>query len=141
MSFSGAAEDRLAIRELWDTYSDAVFRHDSEAWGATWAEDAQWTLMGQDFKGRAAIVAMWKQAMSAYKLVAFTAQAGALTIEGDRAHGRCYTFETLHGVDGGVRRVIGTYEDTFVKQGGAWRFASRAYSMLEAETVVEGKKA
>ena len=63
MPFTGPAEDRLALRELLETYADAVTRCDAQAWGDTWAEDAQWSL--PDYpeigttQGRAAIVAMW----------------------------------------------------------------------------------
>jgi ketosteroid isomerase-like protein len=34
----------LALRELLETYADAVTRCDAQAWGDTWAEDAQWSL-------------------------------------------------------------------------------------------------
>jgi len=44
MSFSGPAEDRLAIRELIEAYADAVTRNDATAWIATWAEDSIWSL-------------------------------------------------------------------------------------------------
>jgi len=39
MAFTGPFEDRLAIRELVDSYGDAVARNDAQAWGANWAED------------------------------------------------------------------------------------------------------
>ena len=39
MAFTGPLEDRIAIRELLETYADAVCRVDAEAWGSTWAED------------------------------------------------------------------------------------------------------
>lgn len=32
--FSGPMEDRMAIRELHDSYCDAVLRKDPEDWGA-----------------------------------------------------------------------------------------------------------
>lgn len=70
MPFTGPAEDRLAIRELLEAYADAVCRSDAEDWGATWADDAEWSL--PDYpeigttKGKAAIVAMWTEAMKAY---------------------------------------------------------------------------
>jgi hypothetical protein len=69
MSFTGPFEARLAIRELLESYADAVTRRDAEAWGATWAEDAEWSL--PDYPeigtthGREAIVAMWVEAMKA----------------------------------------------------------------------------
>jgi hypothetical protein len=35
MPSTGPAEDRLAIRELLETYADAVCRRDADDWGAT----------------------------------------------------------------------------------------------------------
>ena len=68
MAFAGATEDRLAIRELLDTYSDAVCRVDAQAWGETWDEDGVWELPDYPelakVEGRAQIVAMWKAAMT-----------------------------------------------------------------------------
>ncbi len=32
----GPMEDRLAIRELVDSYNDAVMRFDADAWSANW---------------------------------------------------------------------------------------------------------
>ncbi len=53
MSFEGSSEDRLALRDLLDTYADAVSRADGEAWAATWTEDAEWHLPGLGtIKGR-----------------------------------------------------------------------------------------
>ncbi|MDA1207809.1 MAG: nuclear transport factor 2 family protein, partial [Proteobacteria bacterium] len=46
MSSSGPIEDRLSIRELVDSYNDAVMRFDGDAWSANWAEDAVWNLPG-----------------------------------------------------------------------------------------------
>jgi len=37
MAFTGPFEDRLEIRELLETYSDAVCKVDADAWAATWA--------------------------------------------------------------------------------------------------------
>ncbi len=130
MAFSGPFEDQLAIRGLIEAYADAVFRFDADAWAETWAEDAVWDLMGTRVEGRAAIVALWRQAMSAFDAVAFTAMPGALTITGDRAQGRSYTTETLKPKAGGLRRVNGAYEDSFVKRDGRWLFASRAFRIV-----------
>ena len=48
MAYEGPIEDRLAIRERIEAYSDAVFRHDADAWIANWCEDAVWSLPGID---------------------------------------------------------------------------------------------
>ena len=46
MISSGPIEDRLAIRELVDSYNDAVMRTDGEAWAENWRDDATWELPG-----------------------------------------------------------------------------------------------
>lgn len=51
--FDGPAADQAAIRALHDSYADAVNLGDAAAWGALWAEDAAWDLMGLRMKGRA----------------------------------------------------------------------------------------
>jgi uncharacterized protein (TIGR02246 family) len=130
MSIDGAADDQIGIRALIDTYADAVFRRDAAAWGATWDQDAEWTLFGMRVRGREAIVAAWEQAMAAFPFAAFFCQLGALTVEGDQAHGRSYTNEILTTADGGVRRVVGGYQDRFIKRDGRWLFAARDFSPL-----------
>ncbi len=134
--FNGAAEDRLAIRERIESYSDAVFRHDADAWIANWAEDGVWHLpaIGIDLTGRPAIRAAWEQAMSAYALAGFFAAPGAIEVNGDRATARSYTQEILVAKDGGgVRKIVGAYDDTLVRRDGQWLFASRAYTVLHDE--------
>ncbi|MBI1250906.1 MAG: DUF4440 domain-containing protein [Alphaproteobacteria bacterium] len=130
MAFTGALEDRIALRELLDAYSDAVCRGDANDWAATWADDAVWDLNGQQVHGKDAIVTLWKQAMGAFDAVAFFTEAASFTVEGDRASGRAFTMETLKIKGGGLRRVNGAYADTFVKRGGRWLFASRRFSVL-----------
>lgn len=54
MTFTGPFEDRLALRELLETYADAVTQRDADTWGAIWAEDAiparriQWRVHRQN---------------------------------------------------------------------------------------------
>lgn len=130
MAFSGPLADRIAIRELIETYADAVFRADADAWASTWTKTCVWTLMGQDVHGREAVVAAWKQAMSGFAFAAFYTQPGAIDIQGERATGRCYTIEILKLPDGGVREISGLYEDAFEKTDGEWKFAKRSYHIL-----------
>lgn len=131
MVFSGSCEDQLAIRALNDSYCDAVFRRDSENWGANWADDARWELMGQTVSGREAIVTMWTGAMAGFSFVAFFAQVGALRIEGDRAEGRVYTQELLEHADGTQSRPVGRYDDVYIRTGGRWLFLERRYTFLK----------
>jgi ketosteroid isomerase-like protein len=133
MSFQGPHEDRLAIRDRLDAYSDAVFRHDAEAWIDCWTEDAHWKLPTVDVTGKANIKAAWIQAMSGFELAGFFANPGAIMVAGTTAKMTAYTQEVLYPKAGGVIRILGSYDDTLVKQGGVWRFKSRAYTVLRSE--------
>jgi len=136
MSFSGPFEDRLAIRELLEVYADAVCTVDADAWGATWADDAEWELpdvpaVGK-ITGRANIVAAWKAAMSQFPGMIFTAAPGSITIDGDRARVRSYTSE-VYAKDGATKRSCGRYDDVLVKRGGKWLFKTRIFKNIHKE--------
>jgi uncharacterized protein (TIGR02246 family) len=126
--FSGPADDQAAIRALHDRYADAVNRNDAAAWGALWAEDAVWELMGMRVEGRAAIVGLWTGAMAGFGFVGFFSQPGALIVSGDRATGRVWTHEVLDGPEG-ERRPLGRYDDLYVKRDGEWLFAERRFNL------------
>jgi uncharacterized protein (TIGR02246 family) len=132
--FTGPDQDRLRIRELIDSYGDAVMRHDAEAWGATWAEDATWHMGGRIVTGREQIVALWHGAMARYSAVVFLAFPGAMAIEGDRASVRTHTYEHLVPVDGPPRIQSGIYEDQLVRREGRWLFASRLFTPKEIKS-------
>jgi ketosteroid isomerase-like protein len=136
MVSSGPVEDRLAIRELVDSYNDAVMRFDGEAWKANWLEDATWSLPGMgDVKGRDKFFPMWQGAMSGYSFVGFYASAGPIVVTGDTAHATWWQQEELHGKDGTKRAIHGRYEDDYVKRGGRWYFAKRVYQIVLAREV------
>ncbi|MFC0202853.1 nuclear transport factor 2 family protein [Novosphingobium soli] len=141
MPFTGPFEDRLAIRELLETYADAVTRRDAQDWGATWAQDAEWSLpdypeLGTT-KGREAIVAMWIEAMKAYPGIMFEAWPGSIAVEGDRATMRSYTSE-VYDHDGVTMRDRGVYEDTCVKVEGRWLFQSRSFRNIHRQHAPRG---
>ncbi len=141
MPFTGSAEDRLAIRELLETYADAVCRRDADAWGATWADDAEWSL--PDYPeigtthGRSAIVAMWVEAMKAYPGILFQAWPGSIEIDGDIAQVRSYTAE-VYDQDGQTKRDRGLYKDVCVKIGGQWLFKSRSFRNVHRQSGPKG---
>ena len=138
MISSGPVEDRLAIRELVESYNDAVMRFDGDAWASNWTDDATWSLPGMgDVTGKDKFFPMWKGAMSAYTFVGFFASAGPITVTGDTAHGTWYQQEFLQTKDGVLTNVTGRYEDDYVKQGGRWYFRKRVYSVLDRRTVAQ----
>jgi uncharacterized protein (TIGR02246 family) len=126
--FIGPADDIAAIRALNDAYTDAVNRDDADAWGALWAEDARWDLMGQPVAGRSAIVALWQQAMAGFSFVGFFSQLGSVQVQGDRAEGRVWTHELLETAEG-ERRPLGRYDDTYTRRGGRWLYLERRFSL------------
>lgn len=130
--FTGPMEDRLAIRELHDTYSDGVMRVDADTWGAVWADDAHWELMGMNVDGRDNIVGMWTQAMQGFKAVSFVSSPASIEIDGDTAKGRCQTHEVMILADGSSRVIGGRYDDEFVKRDGKWLYSSRIFN-IQAE--------
>lgn len=141
MPYTGPSEDRLALRELLETYADAVTRRDPRDWGATWAENAEWSL--PDYpeigttKGRAAIVAMWTEAMKAYPGIMFEAWPGSIEVSGDTATMRSYTAE-VYDRDGLTLRDRGVYEDKCVKIGGVWLFKSRSFRNIHRQQAPKG---
>jgi hypothetical protein len=136
MPFIGPFEERLAIRELLDAYSDAVCQVDPVAWGALWAENAEWIM--PDYpeigttKGRSAIVAMWIEAMKGYPGIIFVTTPGSIEIEGNRAVVRCYTSEAFDQ-QGVTHRHRGLYNDVCVKIDGKWLFQSRSFRNIHKQ--------
>ncbi|MEO9634458.1 MAG: nuclear transport factor 2 family protein [Parasphingorhabdus sp.] len=127
--FSGPIEDRLAIRELHDSYCDAVLRTDPDDWGALWTEDAVWSLMGTEVVGRENIVNLWNGAMSQFDAVSFLGIPGSLQVTGDTASGRYQTHEVL--VENGEPRIAGgRYDDEFVKIDGQWFYSKRIFNVV-----------
>ena len=57
MISSGPLEDRIAIRELVESYNDAVMRFDGDAWADNWRDDATWHLPG--VAAPAAVMPSW----------------------------------------------------------------------------------
>lgn len=122
-------DDAAAIRALNDAYADAVNRRDADAWGATWAEDASWNLMGTEVSGREAIVAMWLGAMAQFRFVGFFCQCGPISVNGDRAEARVWTHEILEAEDGTTSRPLGRYDDHYVRRADGWRLQRRVFSL------------
>ena len=128
--FTGPMEDRLAIRELHETYGDGVVRFDKNTWGSVWAEDATWDFMGMTIEGREAIVQTWLGAMANFEAVSFSCVPASIEVEGETATSRVQTQEVLKAKNGSTRMIGGLYEDRLAKRDGAWLYTHRAFSIV-----------
>lgn len=135
----GPLEDRLAIRELVESYNDAVMRRDAGAWAENWADDGVWSLprIGE-VRGKSQIVATWEAAMSQHDVNAFFASAGPIVVDGHTAHGTWYQQELLTTKGGVTRTVVGEYTDDYVKSAGRWYFQQRVYQVRISSESVPG---
>lgn len=129
--------DRLAIRELVETFAIGIMRADTDLWGNTWAEEGSWTipLSPEPIVGRENMVAFLEEVMARNAFVSMNAVPADLVIEGDRAHGKAYTQELIFPKAGGQKNLIGCFRDQYVKRDGRWYFLSRVYEpMWRSET-------
>lgn len=133
MAFTGPAEDRLAIRELYGTYADSSWRGDREQWLSCFTDDGRWTSHLFDAAGRDALRATWDGLWKDWETVAFLGEIGAMQIEGDTAHVRSYAREIVLMKNGSHFKLCGHYADTLRKTGGEWKFARREYTQTIGE--------
>ena len=127
----GPTNDRLEIRELIDSYHEAVIVNDAAAWIDNWCEDGRWDLgEGTVVEGRAAILEHWRTAMDVFDFVAMFGTPGSIRVTGDTATARWYTNELCRKQDGDVLRIVGHYRDRYRRDGQRWRIAERVYKIL-----------
>jgi SnoaL-like domain len=119
---------REQIEELIHYYADAVCTRNGDQWGATWAEKARWVLgPGREVEGRDAIVDLWHKAMGTFSSVVQNVLNGAVDIDEDAgtASGRWYIMEHMKRSTGEPGMLLAYYDDTYVRVGNRWVFASR----------------
>jgi SnoaL-like domain len=144
MSSIQLLEDRLAIYELQNAYSDAVTRHEGKAWISCWHSDGVWEKFDESFVGHDEILAEWQNVMinKSGGIVSgdvrlFTATPGVLEISGNKASGRAYINIISESEDGSVTRTAARYDDLYRNVDGHWLFLSRRFSLLHVNTIRE----
>lgn len=119
---------RHDIEELVHRYADAVVHRDREQWAGTWAADATWDLGNERrFEGLDAIVELWQIAMARTVSVIQTCLNGTVELDetAGTGSGRWYIQESVRRADGTNSVLVAHYDDTYVRTGEEWRFASR----------------
>ncbi len=129
---TGPIEDRLAIRELIETFAVGAMRIDLDIWGSTWAEEGSWNLpsLEQPAVGKSTILATFKEKLAYVDFMSMIAFPTELAIDGDSATGKAYSRELIYTKDGSQKIVIGCFHDEYVKRDGRWYFLSRDFEII-----------
>jgi ketosteroid isomerase-like protein len=127
MAFTGPAQDRQTIRELLETYSDAVTRQDIDTYLACWAENCRRRGSGGECEGKDELRTHWHGIFQAVEQMVFFTQLASLTVDGSRAVARSYCLEIMKLRDGPTKQLVGEYDDELVRVGGDWLFSERRY--------------
>ncbi|HVQ50266.1 MAG TPA: nuclear transport factor 2 family protein [Mycobacterium sp.] len=129
MAFTGPAQDRQTIRELFEIYSDAVIRRDLDTYLACWADNCRRSGAGGECEGKDELRAHWHGIFGALEQMVFFTQMASLTVDGDSAAARSYCLEILKLKDGNTRQLVGEYDDELVRVDGDWLFSHRRYQV------------
>ncbi len=113
------------IRALVHRYADAVTRHDTPAWAATWASDGAWEIGRGAQSGRDSIVAAFETSMALFESVVQMAGNGEASFIGEQGRGRWYMTEYARTKTGRPLFYVGHYDDEYVIENGRWCFARR----------------
>lgn len=132
MTFTGPPADRQLIRELFDTYGDAVIRKDLETYLRCWADNCRRTGEGGECEGKEALRAHWQGVFETVEQMAFFTQPASLVVNNDHASARSYCLELMKLGDGSTRRLVGEYDDELVRVAGTWLFTHRHYRVVMA---------
>jgi hypothetical protein len=138
MAFTGPVEDRLAIRERYNAYSDAATSANEEIYLSCWHADGVRIGQGQECRGRENLRAQWREIWTIMDRMAFFSEPGSIEISGDRARAHCNCREIIVLKTGELWKVVGRYDDELVREGGTWVFARREYTMLINEKDIGG---
>jgi uncharacterized protein (TIGR02246 family) len=141
MAFVGSVEDRLAIRELIESYANAVTQRDAVAWASLWAEDSRWLMpelgTGVSLSGKETIVSTWVSLMAEYHgpaaapwAFSFVSVLGGIEVEGDRARVLSYSIEAFADGAGATTHLKGQYSDVVVRRDGRWLFEERIWRLM-----------
>src|SRR5579864_7890268 len=119
------AADRLAIRELVESYAHCADRRDAEGQMSLFSADTHFVVYmnakdpkpSQDLHSREALAPVFADLNQYIATMHFVGQSTILTLTGDRATGEAYTLAHHLKVDGAKRSLMIAalrYMDTFV---------------------------
>ena len=138
------AADRLALRELFDSYARCADRRDATGQKALFTVDTRFAVYmdGPEtepsyvLEGREALTPVFDDLNRYQATMHFNGQQ-TVAIDGDRATGESYTIAHHVFTEDGERRIMVAwlrYLDVFTKIDGAWYFAERELILDWSET-------
>jgi hypothetical protein len=130
------AADRLAIRELVDSYSRFADRRQPEKQAALYAEDGKTLVYNADPASSEPVQELTGyaehldgfQVLNQYQATTHFNGQSTITLDGDRATGESYCLAHHLSTTDGARTLLVMairYHDTFTKKDGSWYFAER----------------
>jgi ketosteroid isomerase-like protein len=130
------AADRLAIRELIESYAHCADRRDAEGQMSLFTADTHFVVYmnakdptpSQQLHSREALAPVFAELNKYDATTHFVGQSTIFTLTDDRGSGEAYCLAHHVTVDGGKRHLMVAslrYLDTFVKIDGGWLFAER----------------
>jgi ketosteroid isomerase-like protein len=126
-------EDRFAIGELIDRWSDGTNERDWPALEEVFTEDGVWDV-GAPFafriEGNKKIVAHLRELMGPSEYVVQTAHAKVVWLDGNQAKARSTIHEVCRFKDGTGLEMAGTYYDDLIRDDKGWRFKKRTYRCI-----------
>jgi ketosteroid isomerase-like protein len=129
---------KQAIRELIDSYCDAINRGDWDRYQAAFAPDAVWEAPALDMRieGAAAIRETVSSMTSSADVYLQTPSAVVVTlVDTDRATASSTVREQIRtGGDEGML-MLGLYGDELVNTDGGWKFARRRFQLVYMEGI------
>lgn len=139
------AADRLAIRELVDTYAHCADRRDAKGQMALFTEDTRFLVFmdatvaepTQELHGRESLAPVFDN-LNTYRTTTHFNGQSTITLDGNRATGESYCLAHHVSVDESGQRALMIasirYLDEFTKQDGDWFFAERRLMVDWTET-------
>lgn len=127
---TGPVADRLAIRELIESYNAAVIEKDAAKWIANWVDDGIWNLGGGNIEGKQRILESWLTIMAPYEYASVFAQPIFIQVADDKGMAQWHTNERLKLYSGDEMLAVGRYKDRYVRINGVWEIKQRDYSVV-----------
>jgi hypothetical protein len=139
------AADRLAIRELVETYAHCADRRDAKGQMSLFTADTHFVVYmnakdptpSQELHSREALAPVFADLNQYATTMHFVGQSTIFSLNDDRATGEAYCIAhhlTVEGEKRGLMVAYLRYLDTFAKIDGAWLFAER---LLYVDWLVE----